>query len=94
MASARAYFHYSIPFYFFLGQIFIYRNTLQGMGFSMVPICGAVLELFARCGSAIFLAPIVGFVGVCLAEPISWFSSSSLFAACYFYFIRILDKKQ
>ncbi|MDO4936057.1 MAG: MATE family efflux transporter [Phascolarctobacterium sp.] len=94
MASAHTYFHYSIPFYFFLGQIFIYRNTLQGMGFSMVPICGAVLELFARCGSAIFLAPIVGFVGVCLAEPISWFSSSSLFAACYFYFIRILDKKQ
>lgn len=92
MASARAYFHYSIPFYFFLGQIFIYRNTLQGMGLSMLPLCGAVLELIARCGSAIFLAPLVGFMGVCLAEPISWFSSSSLFAGFYFYFIKILER--
>lgn len=92
MTAARTYFHYSIPFYFFLGQIFIYRNTLQGMGLSMLPMAGAALELVARCGSAIFLAPIVGFMGVCLAEPISWFSSSSLFAGCYFYFIKIMEK--
>lgn len=94
MTSARTYFHYSIPFYFFLGQIFIYRNTLQGMGLSLVPICGAVIELFARCGVAIFLAPTIGFIGVCLAEPISWFCASSLFAGCYYYFIRLVDKKQ
>lgn len=93
MQAAHTYFHYSIPFYFFLGQIFIYRNTLQGMGLSMLPMIGAILELLARCGSAIFLAPIVGFLGVCLAEPISWFSSSSLFAGSYFYFIRIIEKK-
>lgn len=92
MTAARTYFHYSIPFYFFLGQIFIYRNTLQGLGLSMLPMAGAAVELIARCGSAIFLAPIVGFMGVCLAEPISWFSSSSLFAGCYFYFIKIMEK--
>lgn len=93
MKAAHMYFTYSIPFYVFLGQIFIYRNTLQGLGMGLLPMCGAVVELVTRCGSAIFLAPVFGFMGVCLAEPISWFSSSSLFAGAYFYFIRILEKK-
>lgn len=93
MQAAHLYFTYSIPFYFFLGQIFIYRNTLQGLGMGFLPMCGAIVELITRCGSALFLTPILGFMGVCLAEPISWFGSSSLFAGAYFYFIRILEKK-
>lgn len=92
LETADMYFTYSIPFYFFLGEIFIFRNTLQGMGISMIPMFGAIVELIARCGGAILLTPIYGFIGVCLAEPISWFGSSSLFALAYFYFIRILEK--
>ena len=93
MEAARMYFHYSIPFYFCLGQIFIYRNTLQGLGLSMLPMMGAIVELIARCGSAIILAPMWGFIGVCLAEPISWIGSSTLFAGAYFYFMRIFEQK-
>lgn len=91
--TANMYFHYSIPFYFFLGQIFLYRNALQGLGMSMLPMCGAMAEFLVRSCAAITLAPNLGFLGVCLAEPISWFSSSSLFALSYFYFIKIFESK-
>ena len=40
--------------YPFLGSIFLYRNTLQGMGYGLVPMLGGVFELAAR--SAIVMA--------------------------------------
>ena len=40
--------------YPFLGSIFLYRNTLQGMGYGLVPMLGGVFELARR--SAIVMA--------------------------------------
>lgn len=89
--AARNYIIYSVFCYFCLGQIFIYRNALQGIGLGLLPLCGALVELLARCGSALLLAPHIGYTAVCIAEPISWVSSSSLFAGCYYYFINVLE---
>ena len=53
MAEAKQYLHLSVPFYFFLSQIFIYRNSVQGMGISMIGVCYA--SPIAWVGSSIFL---------------------------------------
>ena len=53
-AIAEQMFHISLWFYFPLGLIFLYRNTLQGIGNGLVPMLGGVFELLAR-GLAVFL---------------------------------------
>ena len=35
--------------YPFLGSIFLYRNTLQGMGYGLVPMLGGVFDCYGGC---------------------------------------------
>lgn len=59
-------------FYFPLGLIFIYRNTLQGCGYAMIPMMGGVLELVSRAIIAMIAASVMSYVGICLAGGITW----------------------
>lgn len=59
-------------FYPFLGILFVLRNTLQGMGESIVPMLGGAGELVARLVVALTLPKFLGFTGICLASPIAW----------------------
>ena len=79
VAAARQYLHYSVAFYFFLSQIFIYRSTAQGLGVGWVPLVSSVLELAMRTGAAEILAigRGWGFTGVCFASPIAWIAAAT-----------------
>src|SRR5699024_2566018 len=46
--ASVTYFHTVFWCYPFLGSIFLYRNTLQGMGYGLVPMLGGIFELVAR----------------------------------------------
>lgn len=61
-----------IPFYLFLGSIFILRNALEGLGQSLIPFIGCVLELVGRFFAAVFLAKAFGFIGICMSAPVAW----------------------
>ncbi|MFQ9152904.1 MAG: MATE family efflux transporter [Blautia sp.] len=63
------YFHATAWCYPFLGSIFIYRNTLQGMGDGLVPMIGGIFELLARGIMVTVLAGPLGFLGICLCDP-------------------------
>ena len=70
-----------------LGLIFIYRNALQGIGDSFVPMMAGVYELSARALVAFTLPKFIGYLGICLSDPVAW-----LFAVIplgYTYFKRI-----
>ena len=60
------YFHATAWCYPFLGSIFIYRNTLQGMGDGLVPMIGGIFELLARGIMVTVLAGPLGFLGICV----------------------------
>ena len=77
--------HTSVPFYIFLGQIFVYRNALQGMGISSVPLISSIIELVFRGLSAFVLAGMWGFFGICCASPICWVAACLFTAGSYFY---------
>ena len=51
---ARSYLWISTLFYFFLGQIFIFRNALQGMGEVILPLSASIAELLVRSFAAIY----------------------------------------
>ncbi len=93
LRAAQLYIWYTVPMYFFLSQIFIFRNAIQGMGIALIPMCSGVVELIMRTLAAVFLADIFGYVGICAAEPIAWISCSLFLYASYLYFIRMLERK-
>ena len=68
--------NYSAVFRIFLGGIFIYRNVLQGMGESFVPMMAGVYELVARSLVVFILPKYIGFAGICLSDPIAWIAAS------------------
>jgi MATE efflux family protein len=85
---AHDYLFRSSLFYFFLAQIFIYRNALQGLGRAVIPMLAAVGELLMRSFAAIYLAAKIGYFGVFYAGPIAWIAASIVLAAGYYSTIK------
>ena len=75
--------------YPFLGSIFLYRNTLQGLGYGLVSMLGGVFELIARAGIVLLVAGHTSFVGVCLSDPAAWLSALIPLVP---YYIHIMKK--
>lgn len=80
-------------FFIPLGLIFIYRNALQGIGESFVPMMAGVAELGARALVAFTLPAFWGFFGICLADPVAWIAASIPLALYYHRTIKKLLAK-
>lgn len=85
---AHSYLLISTIFYFFLGQIFIYRNALQGMGETVFPLLSSIAELVMRAFTAVYLAIKFGYIGMFYAGPIAWVSASTVLFLGYLYSIK------
>lgn len=90
--ASNQYFHLVPFFYPFLSAIFLYRNALQGMGNGFVPMLGGVGELLARTISSAVLAPRIGFLGICLGEPLAWIFALVPLIPFYIHWTRKLLK--
>lgn len=58
--------------YFVPAAISIIRNSLQGIGDHITPIFSSFIELIGKVIIAIWLTPILKYMGIILAEPIVW----------------------
>ena len=76
-------FKINVPFYFILNILLIMRNSLQGMGRKIVPLTASFTELAGKFIAAFILAPTLGYLGVCLIEPITWIATAVI-VACGF----------
>ncbi len=92
---AHDYLWISTIFYFFLGQIFIFRNALQGMGKPLIPFVSSVAELLIRSFAAVYLAVRFGYFGIFYAGPIAWITASVILSLGYFINIKklVFDEK-
>ena len=77
-------------FYISLGLIFLFRNSLQGIGHSMEAMGAGLLELVGRSVVAIALVPAAGFAGACFASPVAWVMADLLLIPLYIVKIRKL----
>ncbi|MDR1867412.1 MAG: MATE family efflux transporter [Treponema sp.] len=59
-------------FYIFLACLFIFRQTLQGLGNSIIPTIAGIAELLMRIFAAIILAHYFGFSGICFSGPLAY----------------------
>ena len=90
---AEMYFKAVFWCYPFLGSIFLYRNTLQGMGYGLIPMLGGVFELVARSAIVMLVAGRTSFVGVCLSDPAAWIAALIPLVPYYIYTMRKWEKK-
>jgi Na+-driven multidrug efflux pump len=69
---AHAYLQISGSCYIIIALLFIFRQTLQGLGNSFIPTVAGIVELVMRTFAAIILSEFFGFVGICIAGPLAW----------------------
>lgn len=93
LAVSVEYFHTVFWCYPFLGSIFLYRNTLQGMGYGLVPMIGGIFELAARTIIVLLVAGHTSFRGVCLADPAAWIAALIPLVPYYIYIMRKQKQK-
>lgn len=88
IATAEVYLQITTLFYPILGQIFIYRQTEQGMGYAALPFIACVAELFTRVFAAEYLGAKYGFIGLVYNGPISWIAACAIVMVGYYVIIR------
>ena len=76
--------------YVILGLLFVYRNALQGIGRAFVPMMAGASELVVRTVAAPVLGGAIGYVGVCLSNPLAWVGATIPLAIAYFWVIKRL----
>lgn len=61
--------------YSLLALLFVFRYSLQGLGYSFVPTVAGIAELVMRSICAIALTSVIGYAGTCIANPLAWIGS-------------------
>ena len=81
-----------VYFYATLAVILIFRNYIQGMGFSPLATVAGVMEMIARIAVS-FLVPLYGFDAACFASPAAWVLADLFLIPAYFYCVKTLRKR-
>lgn len=76
-----------------ISMLFVVRNALQGMGFTVVPMLSGFLELIARVVAILSLASSLGYTAVAIAETSAWFSAFVLNGIFLLIKLKKLRKK-
>ena len=71
-------------FYPFLALIYLYRNSLQGLGYAVPAMAAGIFELVGRAAVAFCLVGIWGYSAVCFANPAAWIAADILLLPVFF----------
>lgn len=78
-------------FYWALLFIMIYRNALQGLGYSRITMVAGIFEMIGRTFVAFVLVGPFGFKGACFANPSAWIMAIILLIPVYFRVMKKLE---
>lgn len=88
LSNARTMLIWSSAFYFPLALVNIIRFTIQGLGYSELAILAGVSEMIARAIAGFGLVPVLGYVGVCMANPLAWIFADIFLIIAYICVIK------
>ena len=90
-AGAIQYLSVMSMLFCFHGLLMIFRNTLQGLGYSVQAVVSGVGELIGRSlGGVLAVKTGLGYLGICLSNPFAW--GLAMFY-CLFMVCRILRRE-
>ena len=89
IGTAVKYLRINVPFYAFLCILCFFRSTLQGLGQKIIPVIASVIELSGKAIIVFVLVPRMGYLAVCICEPILWIPSGILVSVPMYRFLKI-----
>lgn len=72
MFAAKHYLSAIAQCYSLVAVLFVFRNTLQGLGFTYSNTIAGAGEFFGRLAVALIFTPLIGFDAICYAGPVAW----------------------
>jgi len=72
--------------------LYSYRNALQGLGNTIMPMMSGFAEFIMRTASALLLPALVGYWGIFFAEVLAWLGADVILVSSYYRNIRSLPK--
>ena len=88
LGYGRQYLLWQSSFYIFLGAIYVFRNTLQGIGRSFVTTFAGVTELAGRVVASLFFVKLWGYTGICMSNSVAWVAAVVFLVTTYCICIR------
>lgn len=82
--QAQLYLNVTSVFYVLFGLWCVFRNTLQGMGYTRMPMVSAGLEILLRIFASFGFTHLAGFLGISFVDPVTWAGALALLMAGYF----------
>ncbi len=93
MEYATRYLFTSVWFLLPLSFIYLFRSSLIGLGNGLVPMMGGIVELLCRSMCIHFLMKRLGYMCVCLTNPITWLVTSTFLVCLYIRWERGMKHK-
>ena len=84
---SKTYLIFQAAFYFILGTVFLYRNTLQGMGCSLLTVIAGVTEVAMRFVAVFLFVAWWGYNGLCMSNPAAWIGATIYLVIAYYVVI-------
>lgn len=75
-------------FFPLLGSLLVFRNSIQGCGYTGFAMWAGVFEMVARSFAGIVLVPLWGFTAVCLGDPVAWIAANVFLVPAFVYVYR------
>lgn len=94
LATALRYLRINIAFFPVLCFLLILRSCLQGVGHKIVPVCGSIVEMTLKFVAAGILTAQLGYLGVCIIEPVTWCICAVMVIVDFGFFLRAMRKGQ
>lgn len=91
--NAAMYMRISSYFYPALGLLAIFRNSIQGLGFSNLAMLSGVMEMIARCAVSLWVVPEFKFTGVCYGDPMAWMAADLFLIPAYIFVYHLLKRR-
>lgn len=85
ISGAQTYLNIAILYFIPLGAIFVYRNSLQGMGEGLITMLAGMIELISRTIVAVCFTASLGYAAICYASPTAWVSAGVFLVVIYWF---------
>ncbi len=93
IALAQQYINAGSYFYPVLAVLFVLRNSIQGVGYSMTAMTTGIFELVARACMGFGFVKRFGYDAVCVANPVAWAAADLFLFPAYTVVMKKVKKK-
>lgn len=88
------YLRINTPFYFVLAVLLVLRCAMQGLSRGVVPVVSSFIELVGKIVIAFIFAPMLGYLGIAISEPIIWILCAGWLTFSLFTDKNLFPRKQ